>query len=78
MNEFEKLMKREGMERLTERPKEVYIARFRLYGEEDVTLVEEFDTKEDRDIWYESFGKMLEEEEGGKIEFDNGPSELNQ
>ncbi len=75
MNDFEKLMQREGMGKLVEKPKDVFIVRLRLYDQEDSVFTEEFDNKEDRDIWYESFGKMLEEEEGGKIEFEFGPSE---
>ena len=74
-NKFKKLMEREGMEKLVEKPKEVFIARFRLYDEKDATLIEKFDTKEEMNGWYEAFGKWLEEE-GGVIEFDEGPSEL--
>jgi len=43
---------------------------------EDATLTEEFDTEEERDDWYQSFGKWLEESEGGKIEFSKGISKL--
>ena len=73
-DKFKKLMKREGLQNLIEKPNNVFIASFRSYGEENATRIGEFDTKEERDIWYESLGKWLEQEEGGNIEFDFGPT----
>lgn len=77
MNEFEKLMKREGMEKMLESPKGVYIARFRLYDEKDPILIEKFETKEEMDFWYQTFGRWLEQEEGGSVEFDEGSPDSN-
>ncbi len=75
MEKFEKLMKREGLGKLIEGAREVYIARFvDPYG--DPIVIEEFDTKKEYDEWYENVGKGIEEAEGAKIKMDFGPSEL--
>lgn len=76
MNEFEKLMKREGMENIFKKPKEVYIVRHWLPGEPNGTTILEFDTKKEYDEWYEDVGKAIEEAEGGKIKWEFGSSEL--
>lgn len=62
-------MKRQGLENILEKPKEIFTAKFRLYGEDEVVLTEEFETAEEKDQWYEAFGKWLEIEEGGVVEF---------
>lgn len=63
------------MDKLIEKPKEVFIARF-FSEDEPSKVIVEFDTKEEIDDWYEAQGKWLEEEEGGRIKIDFGQSEL--
>ena len=69
-------MKQAGLEKIVEKPKEVWIVRHRLPDEQEATIVEEFDTKKEMEDWIDSTGKALTDEYGGKIEFDCGPSEL--
>ncbi len=54
----------------------VYTAFHFMPGEEKGTVIEEFDTKEAYDAWYESTGKSIEIEEGGRIRAEFGPSEI--
>lgn len=68
-------MRREGLGGMLEKPKEVIVARFRLFDTEEVALTEEFESEEEKDQWYEAFGKWLELEEGGVIEFETRPAD---
>ena len=75
---FNKLMESQGLEELTKKPKEVWVARFRELGSTDSTIIEEFSSKEEFEAWYDAVGRGTEEGYDGKIEVKFGPSELGQ
>lgn len=74
MEEFEKIMKREGMGEMM-RPLK-YIAQIRYPNPENPTILEIFRTAKARDEWHRTVGKGVEfADVGVKVEFVEGPAE---
>ncbi len=76
MEEFERLMKREGMGEMI-RPLK-YVAQIRYPNPENPTILETFRTPKARDEWYRTVGKGLEfADVGVVVEFTESPAEDN-
>lgn len=83
MDNFEDLMKKNSLgdvlkksENLDSKEKIVYKAVHYPPGEEVGTVIEEFDSKEEYEAWYDSGGMAVEHENGGRIKMETGPSEI--
>lgn len=73
MEEFEKIMKREGMGELL-RPMK-YVAQIPFPNPEHPTILGTFRSKAERDKWYQEQGVAFEFAAENKIEFTEGPLE---
>lgn len=67
--QFEVLMKKEGLEDVTGKEGYVFIIRGRDEADKDFKVLAEFETKEEMEDWYNSFGKLVEQG-GGEIKID--------
>ena len=65
-------MKKEGLEKLT-KPL-VYIVKIK-YPDPERPIVEKFSNKEERDNWYKTIGRGIEEVGGVPLEFSEEPAE---
>lgn len=70
---FEELMKKQGLEKFAK--PNVYVAKLPIHEGGRPTQIETFKTKEERDKWYETIGREIENVYGAKIEFDEEPAE---
>ncbi len=71
---FEQLMRKQGLEGVIGKEGYKFIIRGRDSKEDNFKVLAEFETKEEAEDWSNSFGKLVDEE-GGEVKFDYGPSE---
>ena len=76
-DKFNKLMKNQGMEKLAEKPKEVFKVYFENTDGAMSGVLAEFDTKKELDEWMEQEGGAIKDDNpGGRIIVEEGFSEL--